>query len=177
MKKMISSAALISAIFAMPTAFAGAVYDYRYTFTDGNVVSGSFTGTAAGNLITGLSAVSAYVNGVALSITGKLFVTSFRSSEGIASFDGMNNDFVFVDVDPAVSSDRASYFYDIEQLGYQAYLHRDGSLSDSYAQIWTAEGKAMYWSVKAANAVPEPGSMLLLGLGFAGLLAARRKSA
>jgi hypothetical protein len=35
--------------------------------------------------------------------------------------------------------------------------------------------KAMRWSVTAANAVPEPNSMLLLGL--AGLFAARRKSA
>lgn len=46
MKKIIGLAAIIATMFAASAAHADAVYNYEYSFADGTVVNGSFTGTA-----------------------------------------------------------------------------------------------------------------------------------
>lgn len=180
MKKIISAAALVSAMFAAPSAFASALYNYSWTFLQGVVVTGSFTGTAHGNLVTGLSSVTAYVDGVPLSAGGNVVALTL-SADGkwvpgaVASFTGMNNNFLFSD---GPLEQEGSYFLDISfpgTVGTFSTLHIDGVDGDLGLDTWWEVHKAQRWSLVEVQAVPEPGSALLLGLGMLGLLAARRK--
>jgi len=95
------------------TAANATVFDFTYTFSDGGeVLSGSFTGTAEGNLIIDLSNVSVDVNGNAFNGNGHLDVYSFsygayqrtgnpwKSGGAYASFNGLQNDFLFLDGTP-----------------------------------------------------------------------------
>lgn len=179
MKKMIRAAALIAAICAVPSAFAGAVYNYSWTFPDQVVVSGTFTGTATGNLVTGVSSISMYINGVKQIPSFGWIETKFNDYNGhpapgaIFSFDGMENNFHISDGNPYASGIN---FFDAKFPGWnwrRTHLYREGQHDITYDD-WVDGHRAANWSLKEV-AVPEPGSALLLGLGMIGLMAARRK--
>jgi hypothetical protein len=181
MKKIITLAALVSAMFAGSAAHAAAVYNYQFVFENGIIVNGKFSGTAAGNLITGLSSITASVNGVALNGSGNLYASKYHngpweSGAGVASSNGLENNFLFIDVDYPTNSNFTNYFYDINipDAINQAYV---GTPSVSYGENQAGLNKAAKWTLTAANSVPEPTSMLLLGIGIAGLVAARRSKA
>lgn len=122
MNKLITIAALISAVFAAPV-HAEAIYNYNYAFANGVVVNGSFTGTANGNLVTDLSNISVFINGFAYNSNGSLFASSmgmngwgqlgWRSGGGVASFDGLQNNFLFIDSDYPNSYSYSNYFHDV----------------------------------------------------------------
>ena len=72
---------ICTAVVVFVTASAHAeTYNYTYTFDTSNVVTGSFDGTTDGNLVTNLSNVSAYLNGVAFPGSGSLFVGSWTNA-------------------------------------------------------------------------------------------------
>ena len=89
---------------AMLVAFAGSVqadtFTYSYEFDYGGTITGSFDGTASGDLVTGLSNITATFQGVT---TGGLFNATWTNhstppgGDAVASFSGTNNDFVFTD--------------------------------------------------------------------------------
>jgi hypothetical protein len=87
-------------------AGAPTTYAFSYRFADGVVVSGSFSGTPNGNLITNLSRVSAFIDGSPLPrkvsnygwvYNGQTFSTI--SGTAVASFDGTQNALLFSDSD------------------------------------------------------------------------------
>lgn len=183
-----------SALFAL-TLFAAAAahattFTFSYTFNSPawfdlqphTVMTGTFHGTASGNLIDDLSDMSVFENGIAFAGNGNLF-SSYVNSDGtvtlfagVASFDGMQNNFNFTD------GQNNNFFMgpDEYQGGmYAAYfLMHPRSLYAIDVDTAGIQGPApANWTITAQDTdsvVPEPGTIALLAGGLA-MLALRTR--
>ena len=176
MNKILRTVAATVALAAASVAHAASsTFDYSYTFASGDVVKGSFTGDASGNLVTNLSNITAIVDGTPLTGSGALFNASYNpatftwtADAGRASFDGTQNDFLFIDSHYPTDTNFTNYFYSINGVGTltdsRAFAYGDSSVATSR---WTL-----------TSAVPETDNavLLLAGMGLMGLVM-RRKAA
>lgn len=165
---LLRNAAVAGALLAATTAHATS-YDFSYHFLNGELVSGSFDGTANGNLVDHVSNVAFSINGVA--VTGPIAsVNSAFSGSAVFSFNGLANDFLLFDssfnnallsgpFDGAPATNVINY-----STTHGAYAEGPGVVPYS----------ANRWSL--TTAVPEPATygMLLGGLALVGAVARRR---
>jgi hypothetical protein len=180
-------AAAVISLSATFAAQASTLYDYSYTFGSGAKVTGSFDGDADGNIISNLSNITAYVDGVALSGSGSLYAShstsntfkGWSSGGGIVSFDGTENNFLFIDSNYPVDQFFTNFVFMIPYDGSNTNYAVASTENFNVLSIdFTSAGYTPYSSGRwAVTAVPEPTSVALLGLGLFGFAASRCKAA
>lgn len=171
MNKFFRSVAMLAALAAASVAHASSTFNYSYTFGSHDVVSGSFTGDASGNLVTNLSNITAFIDGAPLNGSGSLFnalyTGDWTADAGVASFDGTQNDFLFIDSHYPIDYNYSNFFYSIN--GVSTFVYAGGHYVGESLNVGN-------W--KLTSAVPETGNvaLMLAGLGLVGM-SLRRKAA
>lgn len=147
-------------------------------------VTGLFSGNANDNLITNLTDISVYIDGVGLKGNGNLYTSSIHPSQlggyewhsggAVVSFDGSKNNFMFSDVNFPINNIYTNYFGSIfdgtNQQGYNANTNQE---AHGFSSLTIAN-----WKVTQLTAsVPEPETyaMLLAGLGLMGAVTRRKQ--
>lgn len=160
-------AALTAVLAALLAASAHATtFNFSYSFDPANtgngepvVITGSFDGTAVGDLISDISNASLWINGTAftgpLTISGIDTATGSPSGSAVVSLDATQANFAFAD-------DGLNNFFTI--AGGQAFAV-DYNLTDSLGNAISGAEAASNasWAVAA---VPEPASYALLAAGL-----------
>lgn len=184
MKMLVTAAAIAVALGGSAVASAG-VFDFSYTFGDGQQVTGSLDGTTTdgGQTVSDISNLQVYLNGIAFTGgVGPLQLNAWNTS--LESYDDTTpvvlsaneslNNFIISDVD-AANSTAADYYFtlvnDPAGVGNSAvalnYLQSDSFSGPGTNQLAIDDGTGT-WSLTAAP-VPLPATLPLFISGLGGL--------
>ena len=165
----------LAAAVALTAAVAAQADDFTFSYTSWPyLVTGSFSGTPTGDLITNLSDISVKIDGSPLAggATAAPSRTYFGWNGiglgGVVSISGVANNFIF-SVPHDGTWTNTDDFYSIPNFGNRTGLSLSGTtLFESFAPFTPGQ-----WTV---TAVPEPETyaMLLAGLGLIGVVSRRR---
>jgi hypothetical protein len=153
------------------TAANAATYAFSYHFLNGESVSGSFDGTATGNLVSNVSNVAFSINGSAIGGAINADDSSF-SGAAVFSFNGLANNFLLYDSTfqhVLLSAAFGDNVTNVINYATPLVAYAEGPGVD------VVPYSAARWNLAA---VPEPATyaMLLGGLALLGATTRRRKS-
>jgi hypothetical protein len=189
--KLLIKAAVIAAALGASAAASATEFDFSYTFTDGQQITGSLDGTLNGTAISNISDLQVSLNGIAfgggsdasgptsLAIYG--WDTTNESFDAPASFSTVSskNNFAIADENPSANP---NYFFSFVNdpasgtlIGAGNFLHSDSFSGPSAPQSAADFADDGTWTVTPAP-VPLPAALplLLSGLGLFGFSRRRR---
>lgn len=193
--KLLIKAAVIAAALGASAAASATTFDFSYTFTNGQQVTGSLDGTLNGTSITNISDLQVSLNGVAfaggtdssgptsLQIYG--WDTSDEQFDAPASFSTVasKNNFIITDENPQGANQPNYEFAFVNDtnplVGTQvvaANLLQSDSFSGPNATQFATDVGGGAWSVTPAP-VPLPAALPLLASGLALFGIGRRRRA
>ena len=205
MKVLVMAAVVAAAVGASATASAD-IFDFSYSFADGQELTGSFTGvtTNGGQSATDIANIQASLNGIAfapVTVGGTTFgnatlqantwnptLQGFDDTTPVTIYaNGALNNFVISDVDAASSTSpdyEFAYINDSANAIFQAvaanFLQSDSfstAEGNSSQLAIDAPGLAGSWKLTDVSPVPLPGALPLLVSGLGLLGLGRRRRA
>jgi hypothetical protein len=180
-KKLLQAAAVVAACSGAAHA---STFDFSYTFTDGQTVTGSLDGTQNGDLVTDISNVSVDFQGTVF--TGTLYAGTFNATSGgfdyspnaaVVSTNGLLNNFIFADNTDPAANNVTNFFYYINNSAFST----DGTPAVSAANFNPGANSTFGLDSPAAPGqwslapVPVPAALPLMISGLGLLAAARRR--
>jgi hypothetical protein len=196
-------AAVVAALLGASAAASASTFDFSYTFSDGQEVTGDFTGTTTngGQSVTDISNIQVQLNGIAFApvtvggVTyGNATLQANTWNPTLGAFDdttpvtiyanGALNNFAFSDVDAATNTSpdyEFAYLNDATNNLFQAvaanFLQHDAfSTAEGNATQLALDtpGNATSWTLTEATPVPIPAAVWLFASGL-GLFGARSR--
>jgi hypothetical protein len=179
----------LAQLFLFASAFAGAVsygntFDYSFTFGDFGSVNGSFDGTQNGNLISGITHASVFVNGNSIDTGAGIFAEGYNASHKLqngfaqVSIDGSQNNFMFVNGDFGAGKSYTGYFFSEGNGSGNPDLMEAFDSSHSFYNYNLALLTSRNWTVaeRSNQSVPDTDSTIgLFASALIGLVSLRRR--